>query len=391
MEFHDLNLRHLLAIAKIAELGTMKAAAQAANLTQPAITQALSRTEQLLAVELFERRHDGMTPTVEADLLVPRIRAALELVASPHVTMARFRALLALADSGGYTGASLATGLSLPSLHRAINDLSLSLRRPLVERRGKVVILTDYGNFVARQFRLARIELQAGIAELQALKGHETRSITIGAMPLARARVLPAAISRFLRRQPRVRIAIIEGSRAELVEPLRNGAIDLMIGALREPLLEPDLIQHPLFSDLPVVIARKGHPLEGTDPDLGQLAAYPWIIAQTGAPLRDSWAQMFTRADVPLPPVPIESGSVMIIRQLLLDSDALTLLSHDQVTVELEAQWLVRLCSAPAGLDRTIGISTRTSWRPTSVQAEFVEDLRAIAQANPAIQSTAPN
>lgn len=391
MQIHDLNLRHLLAIVKIAELGTMNAAAQAVSLTQPAITQALSRTEQLLGAELFERRHDGMTATAEADLLVPRIRAALDLVASPHVTMSRFRALLALADTGSYSGASHTTGLSLPSLHRAINDLSLSLRRSLVERRGKVVVLTEHGALVARQFRLARIELQAGIAELQALKGHETRSITIGAMPLARARVLPAAISRFLRRHPRVRIAIVEGSRAELVEPLRNGAIDLMIGALREPLIEPDVTQHPLFSDLPIVIARKGHPLDGTDPGLDRLASYPWIIAPAGAPLRESWAQIFTRAGLPLPPVPIESGSVMIIRQLLLDSDALTLLSHDQVTVELEAQWLVRLCSAPVGLHRTIGISARTSWRPTSVQAEFVEDLRAIAQASPVIDSTAPN
>lgn len=384
MKFHDLNLRHLLAIAKIAELGTMKAAAQAVNLSQPAITQALSRVEQLLAVELFERRHDGMTPTAEARLFVPRIRSALDLVASPHVTMSRFRALLALADRGSYGGASHATGLSLPSLHRAINDLSLSLRRPLVERRGKIVILTDYGAHIARRFRLARIELESGIAELEALKGHETRSITIGAMPLARARVLPAAISQFLRRHPRVRIAIVEGSRAELVEPLRNGAVDLMIGALREPLLEPDLAQQPLFSDLPVVIARKGHPLEGSNPDLSQLAAFPWIIAPLGAPLRDSWAQMFARGGVPLPPVPIESGSVMIIRQLLLDSDALTLLSHDQVTVELEAQWLVQLCSAPAGLDRVIGISMRTSWRPTSIQTEFIEDLRKIAQSGPA-------
>ena len=377
MEIWDFNLRHVAAIAKIAELGTMNAAAQAVNLTQPAITQALLRTEQQLGVTLFERRHDGMSPTAAADLLVPRIRAALDHVASPHATMSRFRALLALADTGSYTGAAAMTGLSLPSLHRAVNDLALAMRRPLAERRGKIVILTEAGAQVARRFRLARIELVTALAEAQALKGHETRSITIGAMPLARARGLPAAISRFQRRHPQVRLAIVEGSRAELVEPLRNGSIDMMIGALREPLLEPDLDQLPLFRDLPVVIARKGHPLEGRAPDLHQMAAYPWIIAPPGAPLRDSWTQMFVRAGLALPHVPIESGSVMTIRQLLLDSDALTLLSLDQVRVELEAAWLVRLCPAPAGLERTIGVTTRTSWRPTSIQAEFLGDLRA--------------
>jgi DNA-binding transcriptional LysR family regulator len=376
----ELNLRHLLAVVRIAELGTMNAAAQAVNLTQPAITQALGRIEQLIATQLFERRHDGMAPTDAAQLFVPRIKAAIDHVASPHVTMSRMRALLALADSGSYNGASTITGLSLPSLHRAVNDLSLSLRRTLVERRGKAVMLTDAGRQMARTFRLARVELEAGLAELAALKGHETRSITVGAMPLSRARVLPAAITRFQRRHPQVRISIIEGSRAELVEPLRNGVIDFMVGALRDPLIEPDLVQQPLFRDWPVVVGRKDHPLAGSEPSLADLAAYPWIVAAPGAPLRDSWERMFAEAGLDLPRVPIESGSVMIIRQLLIHDDFLTLLSPDQVAVELEAQWLVALRTVPAELQRTIGISTRASWRPTLVQAEFVDDLRAASK-----------
>lgn len=375
----EMNLRHLQAIVQIAELGTMNAAAQAVNLTQPAITQALARLEQLTAIPLFERRPGGMVPTDAAELFVPRIRAALDHLASPHVTMSRMRALLALADSGSYAAASVLTGLSLPSLHRAVNDLSLSLRRTLVERRGKAVSLTVAGRHMARTFRLARVELEAGLAELEALKGHETRSITIGAMPLSRARVLPAAITRFQHRHPQVRISIIEGSRAELVEPLCNGAIDLMVGALRDPLIEPDLVQQPLFEDLPVIVARKGHPLEGRDPTMAELAAFPWIVAAPGAPLRNGWEQMFAVAGMALPRVPIEAGSVMIIRQLLIHSDFLTLLSRDQVAVELEAKWLVALYSVPAGMERTIGISTRASWRPTVVQAEFIGDLHAAA------------
>jgi DNA-binding transcriptional LysR family regulator len=379
VQIWEMNLRHLLAMTKIADLGTMNAAALAVNLTQPAITQALGKLEQLTGSQLFERRHDGMVATDAALLLVPRIRTALEHIASPHVTMSRMRALLALADSGSYNGASLLTGLSLPSLHRAVNDLSLSLRRKLVERRGKVVILTDAGTALARNFRLARVELETGLAELEALRGHETRSITIGAMPLSRARVLPAAITRFMRHHPQVRIAIVEGSRAELVEPLRNGAVDLLIGALRLPLNEPDLVQQPLFTDLPAIIARKGHPLAAAPPSMAELAAYPWIVAGPGAPLRESWEQMFAQAGLTAPDRPIESGSVMTIRQLLIDSDFLTLLSTDQVAVELEADWLTALCPAPHGLERTIGITTRASWRPTAVQSSFVAELHAVA------------
>lgn len=89
---------------------------------------------------------------------------------------------------------------------------------------------------------------------------------------------------------------------------------------------------------------------------------------------------MFTEAGLDPPQVPIESGSVMIIRQLLIETDLLTLLSPDQVAVELEAGWLVSLGRAAAGQERTIGFTTRADWRPTAVQAEFLQVLREVAQ-----------
>ena len=381
MDIWRFNLRHLKAAAKIAELGTINAAAQAVNLSQPAITQALVRLEQQLGLPLFERRHDGMLPTEAADLLVPRIEAAFDHVGSPHVTMSRLRALLAVAESGSYAGASHLTGLSLPSIHRAVTDLALSMRRALVERRGKAVALTEAGRQVARAFRLARVELEAGLSEIDALKGFETRRISVGAMPLSRARVLPAAVTRFLRRHPRVRLMIAEGSRAELVEPLRNGALDLMIGALRTPLVEADLEQRPLFEDVPAIFGRKGHPLAGGSAGPEQLAQFPWIVPSAGAPLRDSWERFFAHARLPLPEVPIESGSVMMIRQVVIDSDCLTLLSPDQVAAEMEAGWLTRIADLPRDLGRVIGVTTRASWRPTKVQREFLADLDAVARS----------
>jgi DNA-binding transcriptional LysR family regulator len=113
--------------------------------------------------------------------------------------------------------------------------------------------------------------------------------------------------------------------------------------------MEPDLTQTALFLDRPVVVGRLGHPLAGSDPSLADLAAYPWIIAASGAPLRDAWEQMFERGGIGQPQILVESGSVMTIRNLLIDSDCLTLLSPDQVSVELEAKWLTTIAPAPEG------------------------------------------
>jgi len=382
MDIWQLNLRHLNAAAQTARFGTISEAARAIHLTQPAVTQALSRLETQLGLTLFERHPGGMRPTEAADLFLPRIAAALALVGSPRVTMSEMHAFIALADAGSYGGASLATGLSQPTLHRGVRDLSVALGRPLTERRGRGLALTPQGRRLARNFRLARAELEAGVAELDALKGRETARIVIGAMPLSRARILPAAVALFLKQWPEALIDIVEGSYAELVEPLRDGTLDILVGALRDASAGDDLIREPLFEDRPVVIGRYDHPLAGRDTvNLTELAEFPWIVPVGGTPLRAQWERMFDTVGIESPRVPVECGSVMMIRQILMESDMLTLLSVDQVLVELEAHWLARICDAPPDVMRTIGITHRSQWRPTARQRAFVDVMRSIVES----------
>jgi len=108
------------------------------------------------------------------------------------------------------------------------------------------------------------------------------------------------------------------------------------------------------------------------------LAGYPWIVPPKGAPLRLVWENLFDREGMPHPKVPVESGSVMTIRQLLIDSPFLTLLSPDQMSVEREAGWAEQIAELPPELDRTIAVTTRASWRPTAVQSAFLADLREV-------------
>lgn len=379
MDMWQLNLRHLGAVAAIGRLGSVSAAADTVNLTQPAITQALGKLETQFGIALFERRPDGMKSTEAATVLSARIESALAHIASPRVTMAQLRALIAFADAGSYAGASSATGLAQPSLHRAVSDLSVALRRPMTERRGKGLMLTDQGRRTVRTFRLARAELQAALSEIENLKGREVGRIAVGAMPLSRAKLLPAAVTAFHRLHPEMGISITEGSWTDLIEPLRDGDLDLLIGALRDTSPGDDIVQVPMFEDQLVVLGRKGHPLANAHPDIADLARYPWTIAAKGVPLRAQWEKIFSEAGVAIPHVPVECGSVVTIRQILLDSDFLTLLSPDQVAVELEAAWLQIICDAPVGLVRTIGVTNREGWRPTALQRAFVETLHNIS------------
>lgn len=369
------NMRHFAALAATVRHGSVTRAARAVNLTQPALTQAIAGLETTLGVKLFDRGPTGMAATEPALLLAARAEAAIRHIGSPRVTGTQVRAFLALARAGGYAGAAEATGLSAASLHRAVADLSVALGQRLASRRGRIVTLTPAGQKRARSFGLAMAELRAGLAEVAAWKGEAGGRIVIGAMPLCRARWLPETILRFIASHPEVDIAVQEGSHSELAGPLRDGEIDFMLGALRGGPEIEGLVQEEIFVDRPALIMRAGHPLLGAGDRVKQMLAYPWILPGRDTPLWRYWDGMMRELGLEPPRVGIECGSVLTIRQLLLSGDGLSLLSPDQVAMELQAGLLATL-QPPIAVRRTIGITTRADWRPTSTHAAFLHLLR---------------
>jgi len=385
----DLNLRHLRALSAIVARGSMSAAAEVVSLSQPALTQGLAKLEAQLGAALFDRRADGMLPTEAGRALASRAEAAFAYLAGAVrgggrgfarpdrlMTATQLRAFLALADAGSFVGAGLATGLSQPAIHRAVRDLEQVCGAVLVERRGRGIGLSEAGRRLARGIRLASAEIAAGVVEVAAEPGG-SGTIAVGAMPLSRAVLLPRAVARVAAEAPRARFDIVEGSWRELVEPLRDGAIDMMIGALRET-PPPDLAQTPLLDDRLIIVGRAGHPLAGSAmPPRDALLRFPWIVGRAGAPVRTLWQGLF--ADTEPPAAPIECGSVMVIRGVLRDSDFLTLLSPDQVALEIDGGVLATVGPALASGGRVIGVTTRAGWRPTRLQARFLAALAECA------------
>ncbi len=312
--FADLNLRHLRAVPVIAEHGGISAASSIVHLSQPAVTQGVAKLEAQLGRPLFDRRPDGMTPTAEGRMLTPRIEAAfghitaaVRAVRRPGqggpqrpdqlISAAQVRALLAFAAHGGYAAAAQATGLAQPSLHRAIGDLEALCGVRLVERRGRGTALSPAGRRLVRGFRLASAEFDAGLSDLAGASGPASGRVAVGALPLSRSRVVPRAVARFHREHPGVLVSILDGPYPELLERLRDGEVDLVIGALRSPAPAADVEQRPLFEDELLIVGRSGHPLAGKPaPSLADAARYPWIVAHEGAPMRAQWRALFAGA-----------------------------------------------------------------------------------------------
>jgi DNA-binding transcriptional LysR family regulator len=141
------------------------------------------------------------------------------------------------------------------------------------------------------------------------------------------------------------------------------------------------VVEVPLFDDALAVVARAGHPLavEGIR-SLKDLRRFPWILPRAGTPTRRRCDALLESIGGPRPAGSIETGALITVRALLLESDRLTVLSRRQIAVELRAGLLTALDVSLPQLTRTIVATLRRDWKPTQVQAAVLHELQAISR-----------
>jgi DNA-binding transcriptional LysR family regulator len=292
------------------------------------------------------------------------------------VTNPQMRTLLAVAHAGNFSLAARNVGVSQPSLYRLARDLERLSGVDLSTKTLQGIELTQAAEILARHARLALAEIQQGLDELNAIRGVDSGGLRIGALPLVCTKFLPRAIDALVQRRPNVRVRVIDGPYDDLLNGLRHGEIDILVGALRDPAPIEDVVQTTLILDRLSIIARRGHPLvRRRRIGVEQLATYPWIAPRPGPPGRAQFDALFARAGVSVPPGLIETSSLILIRGLMLESDRLTLLSTHQVEPEIRQGMLEIIRFDLADAARPIGTTVRRDWQPTLTQALFLDLL----------------
>ncbi|MFC2968500.1 LysR family transcriptional regulator [Acidimangrovimonas pyrenivorans] len=389
------NLRHLRVFLAVAECGSVTQAAARCYVSQPAVTQAINKLETLSDRPLFQRSPQGFFPTEAGEILRRRAVRAFALIdpalaeIAPRLpriaTRPQLKALVATNETRNFTLAARVLGVSQPTVHRAIAQLEREAAQPLFRRSPQGVMPTRASTALARAARLAFAELAQAEAELGDLAGREVGRIVIGATPLARSHILPRAFAAFRANRPRLGIKVLDGPYSELLAGLRRGEVDFLVGALRDPVPVEDVVQEPLFEDRLVVLAGAEHPLLAAPPDVAQLAAWPWLVPRENTPTRVQFDAMFDAAGIARPESLIETGSVVLMREMVQDGRHLACVSRLQAMGEVSRGMVRALSIEVPGRSRPIGLTFRTDWQPTPAQSQLIAAMRAVegAKASP--------
>lgn len=382
------NLRHLRAFLALAETGSLTRTADRLRVSQPAVTQGLSKLEARVGVALISRTPHGLFLNSAGETFRLRIERALTLLdaalgeIAPRLrltaTAAQLEALIAVNDTGNFTLAAGHLGLAQPTVHRAIAQLEQEAGRVLSERTAHGTVPTRLGQGLAQAARLALSELSQAEAELAELGAPMASRIVVGAMPLSRSHILPAAIVKLQEERPRQTVLVTDGPYGELLSGLRRGHIDVLIGALRQPAPIDDIQQTVLFHDTAVMVARPEHPaFMRSPPALADLARHPWIAGPPGTPIRDHFDRLFQDQGIETAPL-VETGSSILMREILSQTDYLGFASGGQVRAEVDRGHLRIVDIDLSATHRPIGLTTRVGWLPTPAQRRFIEIIRSL-------------
>lgn len=381
------NLRHLRVFLTVADLGSLTLASDRCSVSQPAVSQAINKLERAVGGALFERMRQGFFLTQRGQVLAARVRRTFEILDSAFAdissrlkvttTTAQLQALIAVREAENFTLAARRLGIAQPTVHRAVTQLEQEVARPLFERTSFGMIATRQCQALCQAARLAFSELDQADADLADFDGREVGRIVVGAMPLSRSVVLPRALARFRDARPTLPVTVVDGPYDDLLAGLRRGEIDFLIGALREPAPIGDVEQVPLFNDRLVLLAGRGHPLAGArDITLETLAAFPWVVPKSGTPTRTQFDALFEPLGTGAPRSIIDSGSILLMRELLDVSNHLGCISVRQAGAEISNGLLVALDFAVHDPDRPIGLTLRRDWSPTAAQRLMLDLLR---------------
>jgi LysR family transcriptional regulator of gallate degradation len=358
--------------------------------------------EETLGTPLFERKGRGMLLTAAGEAVRLRaqiIEAELREVRDDAARLAardgslvggmealfnerRLQAATMLADVHHMPSVARAMGMSQSAVSQAVGRLEDALGQTLFRRTAHGMVPSDAGNRWIMHFNRVLVELDHIVADVAALSGVLEGVITIGALPLARTLVLPAAIASLLQKYPRLRVRSLESPYEELTAGLLSGRVDFIIGALRHPAGQ-GLETTALLQDQTALIARADHPLtKANSPSFEDLERYGWVLSRASAPLRVS-LEGFFRDHGRKPPQPaVETGDLALLRGLLLSSDMLTVLSAHQLHYEIETGQLAVLPFAMPGMERQIGVTTRAGAHLSPGAKALLVELKEVAAAS---------
>lgn len=284
------------------------------------------------------------------------------------LTIAQLRSVVAAADT---------LAITQPALSKTLRELEDALGVKLFQRDKKGMILTRFGEVFLQHAASSIASLRQGIDSIKLAGNTGGLAVAVGVMPNVVSGVMPHVVGLFKQEAPNTTVRVATGSNAEVLDQLRLGELDLVLGRLAQPEYMIGLSFEHLYVEALVLSVRSGHPLSTASRfRLKNISDHPWILPHHGTIIRMETERFLLSQGIAMSPNIVETTSNDFGRSYLLCSDAIWFTPLGTVAPGLKDGTIVLLPLASGSMEGPVGITVRANTIPSSSAALMIEAIR---------------
>jgi len=298
-------------------------------------------------------------------------------------TRIKFRHLicfLEVARQGSFARAADALAVSQPAVSKTLKELEDLLEASLFSRGKGGVALTAAGVAFMRYAGPCVQALREGVSSLRE-GAPEVPQARVGVLSSAESQLMGEVVTRLHRRHEALVVSVATGSSAALLDQLRVGELDLVIGRMADsPAIQGLSFEH-LYSESMTLVVRPGHPLLQASPgELGRLSGFPLVLPLAGTTIRRHADSLFVQLGITPSHQRLETLSPALSRRYVLAGDAVWVAPEDAVNLELRRGELMELQLGIREPGGSVGICRNAAIEPPQAALWVAEVLREVAQ-----------
>ncbi|MBT2336380.1 LysR family transcriptional regulator [Variovorax paradoxus] len=248
----------------------------------------------------------------------------MHLHVDEEITFRKLEVLLAFMETGNLARAAERLDTSTVSVHRALHSLEAGVRCALFRHEGRNLHPTEAAQALAEVAREVLRTMSDGVRSTREVAGYSADRIRIGSLYSLSNRTIPAVVMGIKLRKPDIQTELALGSNADLLQKLRDGALDAALMAI--PKDAPDVESQPLFEDDILFAAPVGSRYAAMEEvDLSACAHERFVTLKEGFVTYSGFLDAFRVAGF-TPNVVMKTGDIFSLMNLVSGGVGYTLL-----------------------------------------------------------------
>ena len=298
-----------------------------------------------------------------------------------HLKTRHLVLLVELGRHGSIMHAAQAANLTQPAASKLLGELEHVLGVQLFERLPRGVSPTWYGAVLIRRAGAALAEMDAAHQEVMELLAGARGRVDVGSVLTPATTLVPEAVNLLKRRHARVHVSITVDTSKLLIERLRGGELDIVVGRILDTDAATELHFEPVTDEPHSLIVRAGHPLlQQSGLQLAELARHSWILPPAGSILRDRLTALFLSQGLEPPVETVETMALPVIANLLTGSDMVVAMPRELMQPYIDSG-LLAVMPFELGVRMDVyGIVTRRGHQLSPGAEAMLATLREVAR-----------